>query len=321
MKHRLTREFIHIVGRNGNWSEAGIADMLREKVYTEKKGWTKFFDFFPLALGIGFTVSGIIFFFAYNWADMHKFVKMGIIGVLLAGCILFVLRAKASETVKSVVLTGAALLVGALFAVFGQVYQTGADAWQLFFVWTIFIVAWVTVSNFAPLRLIFLVLINTTIVLYQVQLGYGDMMLLYDILFALNAGYVIISEILSQKRKSKSEAGWVLRTISPFAAAVITFAVIVGISDRHAGGPFFVLALMLAMSAFTLGLFYGLKTKNTFYPMVISAAVIAILSALLIKIIDDPITATFIVGVFIIGGIAFSVRQIIRLNKRWHGSK
>ena len=38
---------------------------------------------FLLSLGIAFLVSGVIFFFAYNWASLHKFIKLGLLQALI----------------------------------------------------------------------------------------------------------------------------------------------------------------------------------------------------------------------------------------------
>ncbi|ULT43759.1 DUF2157 domain-containing protein [Niabella defluvii] len=78
---------------------------------------------------------------------------------------------KLNTDTRSIILTGAAALVGVLFAVFGQVYQTGANAYDFFLAWVIFISLWVWVSNFAALWLLYLLLVNTTIVLYAEQVA------------------------------------------------------------------------------------------------------------------------------------------------------
>ena len=46
---------------------------------------------------------------------------------------------------------GATFLIGTLFAVFGQIYQTGADAYDLFLGWTLFTILWAVAIRFAPL--------------------------------------------------------------------------------------------------------------------------------------------------------------------------
>ena len=167
----IQREDIHIISRHSNLTEHEVEKSLHEHAYSDKKMWQKFLQLFILSLGIGFTVSGIIFFFAYNWADLHKFVKIGIVEGLLIATILVMLITKTTDNIKNIILTGASVLVGVLFAVFGQIYQTGANAYDFFLGWTIFITLWVLISNFASLWLVYRVLINSTFVFYSQQVG------------------------------------------------------------------------------------------------------------------------------------------------------
>lgn len=51
--------------------------LFRQPMYADKKQWKQFLSIFLLAAGVGFTVAGIIFFFAYNWEDLPKFAKLG----------------------------------------------------------------------------------------------------------------------------------------------------------------------------------------------------------------------------------------------------
>ena len=88
----MDRNDIHIISRHSNWTEEGIVKVLKEKVYSDAKSWKVFLNLLFISLGVGFTVSGIIFFFAYNWTDLHKFAKMGLmegIIILTTSAILF----------------------------------------------------------------------------------------------------------------------------------------------------------------------------------------------------------------------------------------
>ena len=60
-------------------------------------------------------------------------------------------------------LTGCSVLVGALLAVYGQVYQTGADAWQLFAGWAALIAGWAVAGRFVPLWMLVAVLTNVAL--------------------------------------------------------------------------------------------------------------------------------------------------------------
>ena len=110
----------------------------RQALYADKKQWNQFLSVFLLAVGVGLTVAGIIFFFAYNWDELPKFAKLGIVEVLLIASVLLATFTRWNKLVKQILLTGATFLIGTLFAVFGQIYQTGADAYDLFLGWTLF---------------------------------------------------------------------------------------------------------------------------------------------------------------------------------------
>ena len=46
--------------------------LFRQSMYADKKQWNQFLSIFLLAAGVGFTVAGIIFFFAYNWEERGR---------------------------------------------------------------------------------------------------------------------------------------------------------------------------------------------------------------------------------------------------------
>ena len=78
------------------------------------------------------TLFGVIYFFAHNWQEMGKFLKFGVIEVSLLGCVYFGWRKGFETLTGKFFLMGATVLIGVLLAVFGQVYQTGADPYELF---------------------------------------------------------------------------------------------------------------------------------------------------------------------------------------------
>ena len=198
-KPKINRTLIHIVSRFSNWQAADIETSFRENdIYANQNDWSKFIKTFLMSLGIAFLVSGVIFFFAYNWASLHKFTKLGLVQVLLIAMVGVAVFSKLNKNVKGIILMGAGMLVGALFAVFGQIYQTGANAYDFFFGWTAFIALWVFVSNFGPMWLLFLALINISIWQYFEQvLGRVDEVKILDLLFIINLLYLILLKVLA----------------------------------------------------------------------------------------------------------------------------
>lgn len=125
-----------------------------------------------LYLGSALILAGIIFFFAYNWAEMGKFLKFGLIEAGIIGCVAGTFIHGMDKLSSKIMLLCASVLVGVLMAVFGQTYQTGADAYELFTNWAVLILGWVIISKFAALWFVWLVVLNTGMILYWRQVGY-----------------------------------------------------------------------------------------------------------------------------------------------------
>ncbi|MGL6267015.1 MAG: DUF2157 domain-containing protein, partial [Chitinophagaceae bacterium] len=218
------REEIQLISRYSNWPAAYVDKLLKENVYHQKIEWQHFLRLFLLTMGIGFASAGIIFFFAYNWDNLHKFVKLGLVAFLIINSSLIVILSNFPLPIKQIILTGAVLLTGCFFAVFGQIYQTGADSYDLFLGWTILTTVWVIIANFSPLWLLYIALVNTTIILYADQVAKDwSFVLICTILFILNTLFVVAFRCLSSFRQVVKQTYWFTHTI---ALAAVSFATI-----------------------------------------------------------------------------------------------
>ncbi len=309
----MERNDIHIIGRHSNLTEKEIARALEENVYNDKEAWKKFSRLFFISLGVGFTVSGIVFFFAYNWADLHKFAKIGLAeGVLIATTIL-VFHTRINNSVRNIILTGASVIIGVLFAVFGQIYQTGADAYDLFLTWTVFVTLWVLVSNFTPLWLLYLILINTTFILYSQQVAKNRSgVFVCTFLFITNTAVLIFIFLFIRKRTSN----WFVYTVALASVIYATIGIVIGIFGENQSALSMSILILTTAITFALGIWTGLKTKSGFYLSVIPFSLIIIMSALLIEISEGEMMV-FVVSLLIIAGVTLTIKNLINFQKRW----
>ena len=75
---------------------------------------------------------GVIFWIAANWSDFGRAGRFAMLqGLVVATCVGAWARPAARVPLGLLAMLG----IGALFAYFGQTYQTGADPWQLFAWW------------------------------------------------------------------------------------------------------------------------------------------------------------------------------------------
>jgi uncharacterized membrane protein len=312
---KIEREDIQIISRHSNWSEKSIDSTLKQEIYNNQDSWNKFLRLLFISLGVSFTTAGIIFFFAYNWADLHKFIKIGVIEVLIISITLIVLFSKMSLDLKNILLTGTSVLVGVLFAVFGQIYQTGANAYDFFFGWTMAITIWVAISNFAPLWLVFITLINTTLILYSEQVAHDwSEFFVFTLLFILNVLFLTIALIGKQKYTEINLPNWFTNVLALATMFFSTIGMIIGILDNQES-PFYVLFLITTLT-YGIGIMYALKVKSTFYLSIISFSIIAIISTFLIEISTDEGMFIFLC-LFIISSVTFVIKILINLQKKW----
>ena len=139
------------------------------EVYPSKRRWLDFFDKALLIIGAVALVLSLVFFIAYNWQNLGKIGKFALVeGALTITIALYVALSfrQQFQLIRQLLLLIASIITGSLLALFGQVYQTGADTWQLFFAWAILITPWVVIARFPALWLLWLGLINAFLLLY-----------------------------------------------------------------------------------------------------------------------------------------------------------
>lgn len=95
-------------------------------------------------LAVAFFASGVVSWIAANWSLFGKMEKLGLLeglfglSLLIGGiCYHREISRKQLHFHSQLWLFLAAVLIGGLFALIGQIYQTGANAWQLFAIWAL----------------------------------------------------------------------------------------------------------------------------------------------------------------------------------------
>ena len=315
----INQEDIHIISRNSNWKERDISKTLQQHVYNNKQSWEKFLELFFLSLGVGFTIAGILFFFAYNWSDLHKFVKIGLIEILIISLVLVAVYSHIEVLFKNILLTGSTMLVGVLFAVFGQIYQTGANAYDFFLGWTMAVSIWVFIANFSVLWLLYIGLLNLTLGLYidQVSLDIPEMLLIS--LFILgNTSFFLVSLYL--KSLGNNIPIWFTNLLALFIFTILTITLSSGVySYREEYFPFI---LIISTILYPLAFYYGLKTKQTLYLSIVPFSLITVSTIFLFEKTNfNEILMFLFMGIYIVGSITLVIKMLMNFQKKWGNEK
>ena len=285
--------------------------------------WQRYLNLLFLLLTVGFLTSGVVTLIAANldyFSDLAKIYGLQtllVVTVILGlYCFIRESRRQAKEKLKwktYSIFFVVSVLIGGLFALVGQTYQTGADVWQLFAVWTLCQLPFLLLFPNVASALLFAATANVAFYLFNEQNSHNSMC--YAVL--INAGLLVISELFS---KTFHDQHW---RILPKVFLVLTFTSLFGlivIYDvyfyAYAWGELgrsSLSSLLIAIPAL-IALYVYHKYRFDFINLIIS--VIALLGAycflasLLIRGVEEGVLLGLI-------GFTFTVMAINWLVKRY----
>ena len=139
-----------------DWTEQGLLTrgqlgqaLAPEHPWPASRHWRWALDGLLAYTGSLLLALGVIFFFAFNWDDLHRGHKLLLALAVLTGFAGAALLFQSGSPLYRACLFGAALATGGALALVGQTYQTGADIWQLFASWSLLILPWALLSRSA----------------------------------------------------------------------------------------------------------------------------------------------------------------------------
>jgi uncharacterized membrane protein len=303
-----------MLGTHGDMSRPAALHLLKRFVYPGTTAWTHFLKYLLLAMGLGFLLAGIIFFFAYNWADLHRFAKLGTIGALLIISVLVSLSGSLLR-VRRWFLLAATVLTGTFLGVFGQIYQTGADSVDFFLAWTCFSLGWALAARFPLLWLLFVALINITIISW-LNLRYPGLQTLTSMFIpgSINTICIWISQKWPARISNTNIPTWYLQVLGLGAVGFHTLAILNGI--YNGGDAWSPLIYALIALQWILLFRFGIGQKSIFWPALMGLSVIIVISGAMLKISDDS-SMFLAVSLTIAVSIAALVSGIALLQKKW----
>ena len=296
--------------------------------------WQRYLNLLFLLLTVGFLTSGVITLIAANldyFSDLAKIYGLQtllVVTVVLGiYCFIRESRRQAKEKLKWKTYSlffVVSVLIGALFALVGQTYQTGADVWQLFAVWTLCQLPFLLLFPNVASALLFAATANVAFYLFNEQNSHNSMC--YAVL--INAGLLVISELFS---KTFHDQHW---RILPKVFLVLTFVSLFGlivIYDVYFYayawdelGRSSLSSLLIAIPAL-IALYVYHKYRFDFINLIIS--VIALLGAycflasLLIRGVEEGVVLGLIGFIFTVMAIKWLVKrykQEYPNNKKFH---
>ncbi len=210
------------------------------KISPDGKSWSSFINNLLLWLGGLSLTFAVLFFIAFNWSDIGRFGKFGMVEGFIVLAIVAYCRFGGHSTTSKVSLLVATICLGVLMALYGQTYQTGADPWQLFFNWALLMLPWAIIGRFPAIWILWVVLMNTSIVLYhQTFRGIfwftsGSEVEMLWLIFIFNTSLLAAWEFLAESLHWLLER-WAIRLLATGSGVSLTWIVLHAIFARNDG--------------------------------------------------------------------------------------
>ena len=173
-------------------------------------GWVNFLQKTALTQACLLLASAGLCWIAANWEHASNVQKLAgvqliVIALALAAWRLVYVSGVSKQhnlSISANLAALAAVATGALLALVGQIYQTGADTWQLFILWAVLLLPWLLAVRSVFIALLCALLLNTGGALYWSIFGdmlWGDLVSPWVVgsvlLSLLNAGLLLVWEL------------------------------------------------------------------------------------------------------------------------------
>ena len=292
--------------------------------------WPDFLRRSALLLGAALVASAMVCWVAANWAYADKLQKLAGAQVLLALIVLAaglmagkVAAGNRNLTVFAQLLALAGVCVGAMLALQGQIYQTGADAWQLFLLWAVLLLPWLLGLRTLFLGVLLAVLLNLSAVLSFEHVmnrgwwsgGLGNASFFLG-LALLNGVLLLLAERYAQQFEDR----W---RISPRLAAMAMMAwLYVGLLQLHFSNHLDGAAWGVVLLAFLLCalMFVVYRSDRRFDLAILSQAGLLVLTIVITQFVvyasSEAVLFPLVATVAVLSG--FMLRELRRLYRQHH---
>lgn len=263
---------------------------------------------------------GVVMWIAANWETLGRMGRFGLLQALvLAAGMGAALRPAARAPLGLLALLG----IGALFAYFGQTYQTGADPWQLFALWGVLALPLCLGARsdvlWAPWALVMMTAISLWTHTHSGHRWSVEPQQLNVHLLAWAAALTLVGG-LSQGLQRYTGAGvWAFRTAVTLAVVAFTLTAMGGLFYKTVGPQYALGVLLLAASA---GALCDRRMFDIFAISAVALGLNALLVGGLVRWLSesgqhgDWIGRLLLIGLFAAGVLSASVSSILKLSRR-----
>lgn len=280
--------------------------------------------------GVLSLAAGGVFFVAANWQDLRVFGRFALVEIPLLVSVAVALWKPPPAITGRLALLLAFILSGALLALFGQTYQTGADVYELFFAWTLLGLPLILAAHWSVTWAAWLLILNTALALFSGTPTFGGwlgalfssqwgMIERLVVQVAVNLALWALCESLHQTRWHPIAAPWLGRLAFAFAALAGTWAGVLATFPKQtlqstSSGAAVVLCLLAAATAV-----YVLRQRRDVFPiaMLVASGIVVSTCGIGVRGDFDDLRIYFGLASWLVGSSAVCGWLLMKLVRDW----
>lgn len=270
--------------------------------------WRAFLDRLLLWGAAAFLSVALVFFIAYNWTELGRWMRFAIVEAVFALAIAGAWRLGLDRAGGKACVFVATAAIGVLLALVGQTYQTGADPWELFALWSALALPFALAARLPVLWLMVLVLANLAVVLYF-QAFRGLFGALFGpreqvwLLLGIDSSALVLWEALAKRGVPWMQERWSPRVVATATGALACALAVMEVFGRDAfsRGGLLIWAAWCGVAWF----WYRRRRKDLFVLAGGALSVIVVVTSLLSRaLLDHRAEAA---GLFLIGNAVIAM--------------
>jgi len=280
--------------------------------------------------GVLSLAAGLVFFVAANWSRIAVFGRFALIELVLVACAVLAFVKPPPHFAGRAAIFLAFIATGALLALFGQTYQTGADIYELFLTWALLGLPLAIAAQWGVASAAWVLVLNTSLLLFCGWHPAGG--LLWTVFggahfqpahLVMGAAWLNLALWFTfEFWRVDAVPDWVRRLLVSCAFGFGTWAGLMAITnmgymhDAPRADPVTTLTLMLAMVVTAV---YALRRHDDVYPLAVVMGTFIILTLTWLAqsngFQDEGML--LMLALWLIGTSTAAGRVLTVLNRRW----
>lgn len=265
--------------------------------------------------------ASIIFFVAANWQHFPTLTRFAIVEAPLLAAFIFAFFKGPQHLSGQLALLLAILNTGALLALLGQTYQSGADVYELFALWALLCLPLAVAARYTPAWALWVIIANNAILLYPTN------RLPLAPAFYANLAALAVSELLHRYPQLFPNSGltpsWLRRALLAACLAAATIFTILWIFDnspsRFNGRYLDLFAFYTASAAIAA---YAWRRKDDIFPLALLGLCFITISTAYLgnRIGGNDFFYFLFYAIYLLAASTILVRALRQVQQQWDPS-